>query len=57
MIKLAMYKRLAIPSGLKDEFVEEVKKRKGVRGGVILEATVEAIELWLDHPGMVRKNE
>lgn len=48
-----MYKRISIPSNLKDKFLDEIKNRKGVYGGVILEATIEAIELWIEHPELL----
>lgn len=47
---MATYKRLSIPPELKDRFVKEIQNRKGVYGGVILEATIEAIEYWIKHP-------
>jgi hypothetical protein len=48
-----MYKRIAIPFNLKEDFLNEIKLRKGVHGGVILESTIEAIELWIKHPELV----
>lgn len=50
---MVTYKRLIIPAELKNEFIEEVKRRKGVHGGVIMDSTIEAIKLWLKHPEMV----
>ena len=50
-----MYKYVPLPPTLKEEFIEEIKVRKGVRGGVILEATIEAIELWIKHPELLER--
>ena len=44
------YKKLEIPSGLKEQFLDEIKTRKGIYGGVILESTIEAVKLWLKYP-------
>lgn len=48
-----MYKRLTIPADLKDIFVDEIKKRKGVYGGVVMDSTTEAIKLWLEYPELL----
>ena len=48
-----MYKRLTIPAELKDQFTEEIKKRKGVHGGVVMDSTIEAIKLWLEYPELL----
>lgn len=56
MILLTKYKYIPIPPELKDKFVKEVKRRKGVSGGVIMESTVEAIKLWINYPELVNEN-
>ncbi len=48
-----MYKRLTIPTELKKQFINEIKIRKGVYGGVIMDSTIEAIKLWLKYPELV----
>jgi len=50
---MAMPKYIAIPPELKEKFLLNIKERKGIYGGVILESTVEAIELWISHPELV----
>lgn len=53
VVELVMPKYIPIPSDLKKEFLSIIKERKGVHGGVILESTIEAIEMWITHPELL----
>lgn len=50
---MSKLKYIAVPADLKEKFLLSIKERKGVYGGVILESTIEAIELWISHPDLI----
>lgn len=50
---MTMPKYIPIPQYLKKKFLSTIKERKGVYGGVIMESTIEAIELWMSHPELL----
>ncbi len=53
---MSKYLYIPILPELKEKFTLDIKKRKGVRGGAIIESTTEAIKLWLEHPELVGGN-